>query len=55
MPISIKVVVPIKTPIAIHLMISFVIHAFEDMRIWLTVIRQKCEQTLVGLGLRYKQ
>jgi len=37
MPISIEVVVPIRTPIAIHLMISFAIHAFEDVRTWLTI------------------
>jgi len=36
-PISIEVVAPIRTPIAVHLMISFAIHAFEDVRTWLTI------------------
>ena len=35
MPISIETVTPIRTTIAIHLMIPFVIHAFEDVRAWL--------------------
>ena len=35
--ISIEVVAPIRTTIAICLMISFTIHAFEDVRTWLTI------------------
>ena len=35
MPISIETVTPIRTTIAICLMIPFAIHAFEDMRAWL--------------------
>ena len=31
-PISIEAVVPIETTIAVRLMISFAIHAFEDVR-----------------------
>ena len=38
MPISIKTVMPVRTAIAVHLMIPFAIHAFEDMRTWLTNI-----------------
>jgi len=37
MPISIEAVALIRTPIAVHLMISFVIHAFENVRTWLTI------------------
>ena len=36
MPISIEPVMPVKTTIAVHLMIPFAIHAFEDMRTWFT-------------------
>ena len=36
MPISVEPVMPIRTAIAIHLMVSFAVHAFEDMRTWLT-------------------
>jgi len=36
MPISIEMVTPIRTTIAIHLMIPFAIYAFEDVRAWLT-------------------
>jgi len=36
-PISIEAVVPIRTPIAVCLMIFFAIHAFEDVRTWLTI------------------
>ena len=36
MPISIKPVTLVRTTIAVHLMISFVIHAFEDVRTWFT-------------------
>jgi len=35
MPIFVELVMPIRTTIAIHLMVSFAIHAFEDMRTWL--------------------
>jgi len=38
MPISIETVTPIRTTIAIHLMISLAIYALEDMRTWLTHI-----------------
>ena len=36
MPISIEMVMPVRTTIAVCLMIPFAIHAFEDMRTWLT-------------------
>ena len=36
MPISVEPVTPIRTAIAIHLMVSFAVHTFEDMRTWLT-------------------
>jgi len=36
MPISIESVMPMRTPIAVHLMILFAIYAFEDVRIQLT-------------------
>ena len=32
MPISVEPVMPIRTAIAIRLMVSFTVHAFEDMR-----------------------
>jgi len=35
MPISIEMVMPIRTTIAIYLMVPFAIHAFEDVRAWL--------------------
>jgi len=35
MPISIEMVTPIRTTIAICLMIPFAIHTFEDVRAWL--------------------
>ena len=35
MPISIETVTPVRTTIAVHLMIPFTIHAFEDVRAWL--------------------
>ena len=38
MPISVEVVLPIWTLITIHLMISFAIHAFEDVRTWLSIL-----------------
>ena len=37
MLIPIEMVMPVRTTRAVHLMISFAIHAFEDMRIWLTI------------------
>ena len=36
MPISIEPVTPVRTTIAVRLMIPFAIHAFEDMRTWFT-------------------
>ena len=36
MPISIEPVTPVRTTIAVHLMIPFAIHAFEDVRTWFT-------------------
>ena len=33
MPLSIEMVMSIRTNIAVHLMIPFVVHAFEDIRI----------------------
>ena len=38
MPIFIETVMPIRTTIAIRLMVSLAIHALEDMRTWLTNI-----------------
>ena len=38
MPLLVELVAPIRTAIAICLMVSFAIHAFEDMRTWLTNI-----------------
>ena len=35
-PISVEMVMPVRTTIAVHLMIPFAIHAFEDVRTWLT-------------------
>ena len=37
-PLLVELVAPIRTAIAIRLMVSFAIHAFEDMRTWLTNI-----------------
>ena len=37
-PLFVEPVVPIRTAIAICLMVSLAIHTFEDMRIWLTNI-----------------
>ena len=37
MPVPIETVVPVRTAIAICLMVSFAIHAFEDVRAWLTI------------------
>jgi len=36
MPISIEMVMPVRTTIAVCLMIPFAIHAFENVRTWLT-------------------
>jgi len=36
MPIPIKMVTPIRTTIAVCLMVSFAIYVLEDMRTWLT-------------------
>jgi len=36
MPIFVEPVTPIRTAIAIHLIVSLAIRAFEDMRTWLT-------------------
>ena len=38
MPIFIETVVPIRTTIAIHLMVSLAIYTLEDMRTWLPSI-----------------
>jgi len=35
-PIFVEPITPIRTAIAIRLMVSLAIHAFEDMRTWLT-------------------
>jgi len=35
-PTPIKMIAPVRTAIAIHLMILFAIHALEDVRTWLT-------------------
>ena len=35
-PIFVELVMPIRTAITIHLIVSLAIHAFEDMRTWLT-------------------
>ena len=40
MPISIEMFMPIRTTIAVYLMILFAIHAFEDVRTGLTVMRR---------------
>ena len=37
MPVPIETVVPVRTAIAIRLMVSFAIHTFEDVRARLTV------------------
>ena len=37
MPVPIETVMPVRTAIAICLMVSFAIHAFEDMRARLTI------------------
>ena len=35
-PISVELVTPIRTAIAVHLMVSLAIYTFEDIRTWLT-------------------
>ena len=47
MPLFVKLVVPIRTTIAICLMVSLAIHAFEDMRTWLTNIGSRTIHFLV--------
>ena len=37
-PISIEMVAPIQTTIAVCLMIPFAVHAFEDVRTWLVFL-----------------
>jgi len=37
MPIPSEIVMPVRTTRAVCLMISFAIHAFEDVRTWLTI------------------
>jgi len=36
-PLSVEMVTPIRTTIAVHLMISFAINTFEDMKTWFTI------------------
>ena len=38
MPISIEMVMPVWTTIAVCLVIAFAVHAFEDMRTWFTFL-----------------
>jgi len=47
MPISIEMVTPIRTTIAICLIISLAIYALEDMRTWLTNIGSRVIRFLV--------
>ena len=47
MPIFIEMVTPIWTTIAIRLVVSLAIHAFEDMRTWLTNVGSRTIQFLV--------
>jgi len=47
MLISIEMVTPIRTTIAIRLMISLAIYALEDMRTWLTHIGSRAIRFLV--------
>ena len=35
-PIPVETVTPVRTMITIHLIVSFAVHTFEDMRTWLT-------------------
>jgi len=37
MPIPIEIVALVRTTRAVHLIISFAIHTFEDVRTWLTI------------------
>ena len=46
-PILIEMVMPIWTTIAIRLVVSLAIHAFEDIRTWLTNIGSRTIQFLV--------
>jgi len=36
MPTPVKMIAPVRTAMAIHLMIPFAIHTLEDVRAWLT-------------------
>jgi len=47
MPLFVEPVVPIRTTIAICLMVSLAIHAFEDMRTWLTNIGSRTIRFLI--------
>ena len=47
MPILTEMVTPIWTTIAIRLVVSLAIHAFEDMRTWLTNVGSHMIQFLV--------
>jgi len=38
MPLSVEIVIPIRTTIAIHLMVSFAVHAFECVWTWLAFL-----------------
>ena len=46
-PLFVEPVVPIRTTIAICLMVSLAIHAFEDMRTWLTNIGSRAIRFLI--------
>ena len=47
MPLFVETVAPIWTTIAVCLMVAFAIHAFEDMRTWLTNIGSHAIRFLV--------
>ena len=47
MLISIEMIMPIRTTKAVHLMISFAIHTFENMRTWLTILGSQTSCFLV--------
>ena len=47
MPLFVELVAPIRTTIAICLMVSLAIHAFEDMRTWPTNIGSRTIRFLV--------
>ena len=38
MPISVEMVMPVWTTVAICLVITFAVHAFEDVRTWFTFL-----------------